>query len=453
MSFAFSYNPSDPDLPSTSSYASTSRLHDQLTAVVPPQPRRSYHAGLGAGWTDRSRFDGQDDDDIPAYGPTTSRRGRMRFVPASDGGLGVLPGTTADGREKGKGRAVELEEAEEETRSPDEEEKQEDDEAPRPPPPPPKKLPGASVRGLYESIVGLQPQQGPSAPASLRSTPAPPPCQTIFRPASEPPNRAESVGVKQEEDDGVLVLSSDDEEEEERPSPPSRVAEFRPRPVEEDDDDLIVLDPSTGLPAPPLPSTSSLPTASSPPPPRSFSFNPPPPSSRVRPLLIHQLLPSPAAAPPSLPTHYALKPDNPGWRMLQRQGWKEGAALGPNAAPVPPPSTASSTASSSSAAPSSAPITAAASSSSNFTAPQQPRGLLVPLRPTPKNDRLGLGSAGTTKDALRRLTPLERERERKKRELEERRERERRGKGTRGMERVKKKENAERKAFIAYMNR
>ncbi|GAA5822487.1 hypothetical protein JCM11251_006355 [Rhodosporidiobolus azoricus] len=445
MSFVFSYNHSDPDLPSTSSYASTSQLHDQLTAVVPPLPaHHAYHAGLGAdAEKQRSRFDG-DDDFVPAYGPTTSRRGAMRFVPATLSGLGTLPGTgkTQDIREKGKGRAVELEE---EDVKQDKEEQEEEKEDSLPPPPPPRRLPGPSVRGLYESIVGVKQKQQQSAPASLRASPAPPP--PLFRLAlSEPPDRAVSVDVKREDDDDVLILSSDDEDEAAPPPPKKRTANRPPPPAEKEDDDLIILDPITGLQLPAL--SPSIPTNTSPsppPPPASFSYNPPPPSSRVRPLLIHQLLPSTATPAVNLPTQYAIKPDNPGWRMLQKQGWREGAALGPDGGallPNLPPAPLAPYSLSAAAAPPREPAPT-----------QSPRGLLVPLRPTLKHDRLGLGSAGTTKEALRRLTPAERERERLKRELEEKREREKRGKGERGMERVRKREERERKAWIAYMNR
>ncbi|GAA5869951.1 hypothetical protein JCM8547_008112 [Rhodosporidiobolus lusitaniae] len=454
--FAFSYNPDDADLAPLPSC--TQR---QLTAVVPP----------------RNPYDGEDDDFIP-YGPTTHRRGRMRFVPATgmstggvaEGGVGVLPATIeTKGEEehrvdrKGKGKAADQDEKDE-VKKEDEEEKPVEVERKK------GKLAGSSVRGLYESIVGLGSKPASRAasppPTSLRSgigsrRPSPPP-PSVPPPASAAAPSASTSSAplpsaRVEAD--VIVLSSDSEPDESGPSssswlrkrprrrspaplhpaaftsavnPPSQPQPASPpAEAEADDDDLIVLSPTTGLPVPPLPHRpSSFASSSSAAPVRSFSFNSPPASARPSPLQIHQLLPPSSAPPVSLPTHYGLKSDNKGWRLLEAQGWKEGAALGPQAPPA-----------------------GEGEPNGAGGGGGERRGLLVPLRPIEKHDRLGLGSLGTSKEAWRRLTPAERVAEREAKEEEERRAMEKRGRGARGMKRVREKEMRERKAWIAYMNR
>ncbi|GAA6004109.1 hypothetical protein JCM10207_002430 [Rhodosporidiobolus poonsookiae] len=442
--FVFSYNPSDADLLT----ALPSSSHSQLTRIVPSDSRNGL--GLYA-----------DDDDIPIYGPTTHRRGRMRFVPASDGGLGATRGQEGEVyaplMDKGKGRALDDDEAEarEDLKREDEPAQERNEEEEKPPSPAPVKRTGASVRGLYESIL-----QQHNAPASRRASPAPPvastspsaPTLSARHAASSPPPpppRRNPVPAPPPAREADLVLSSDSEPDGAPPRPPR--PRKRPRPAQvapsqsavhpperaapapheakSDDDDLVVLDPSTGLPVPSLRPFSPAPP--------SFSLRPPPLSSRPAPLKIHELLPPPSAAPHAPPLQYALRPDNPGWRMLARQGWTEGRGLGPDRGTLP--------------------------GSGEAGEPGEREGgegdggpggaLKVPLRAVEKHDRLGLGAAGTTKAEQRRLTPLEREAARAAREAKEREERERRGKGARGMERVRRREERERKAWIGYMNR
>ncbi|GAA6030414.1 hypothetical protein JCM8097_009097 [Rhodosporidiobolus ruineniae] len=439
MAFVFSYNPSDPDI-----LTAPSSSRQQLTSTVTSRPR----TGLGA-YAERRWNDGEDDD-VPVYGPTTHRRGKLRFVPASDGGLGVLPGTVGELGEvyeavegKGKGRATDHDDLRAKEEERDEEEKKRRTATL-------VKPSGSAVKGLYESIVGMK-----SASTSARASPAPAqeeppdpgpstfsafssPASTL-QPKSAPlprpssPRRPPPAPTREAD----IVLSSDTEPE------PDDDPDFALPPV--DDDDLIVLDPLTGMPEPSaLPSrrstTSRRPASSSSSASRTFSHRPPPPDVRVQPLLSHQLLPSSASEPPpELPVHYAIKEDNVGRQMLAKLGWKEGSTLGPR----PLPSSASSS-TRSAADPPSAPSPHAA---------EQPRGLKVPLRAIEKHDRLGLGSSGTTKEGWRRLTPRERELEQKMKEYEERKERERRGRGARGMAAVKKREERERKEMLGYMNR
>ncbi|GAA5860217.1 hypothetical protein JCM1840_002825 [Sporobolomyces johnsonii] len=337
--FIFSYNTDDEDLQALTSasgvpIASTSLAHTTATS--------SRHAGLG------SRQDRwHDDDDFPAYGPTTHRRGPMRFVPAKEG-YGVLSG---EGDLKGKGKAID------------------DDEGPAQeegPPAPVKKLemPGTAVRGLYESIVGVRSAPATTAPSRA---PSPPP-----RSASTPPLEPD------------LILSSDSESE--------------------PDDDLIILDPLTGLPEPP----GRRPVH--PPPPPSLEDHPP----HLEPRTIHELLADSAPSDPALvpPLQYGIHHSNPGYRMLAKQGWKEGHALGPEGEG------------------------------------EHARGLKVPLRPVEKHDRKGLGLHGAGVLG-RQLSQKDREEERKRIAKQER---DRRGKGARGMARMAKREERHRKAMIAYMN-
>ncbi|GAA5838670.1 hypothetical protein JCM9279_003823 [Rhodotorula babjevae] len=410
--FIFSYNPTDPDIlalaaasESSSSFASTSR--------------HPYHAGLGAprrpGYHDPAA-----DDHVPVYGPTTHRRGPMRFVPARHAQFGVLPASDEPGATptidlKGKGRAVDVKSDE------GDEDIKPAVAAPPPPRPSTSSTPsGSAIRGLYAGIVGISSSSSSSAPASVRPSVAPDPPLPQSRSA-----RASSVPVKredepgfggsgdEEDEDDILVLSSDDDSDEEGPGG-GRDGQ------DDDDDDLIVVDPLTGFP-------EARATAAAPRP------------RRPQPLLIHELLPpstssastaSAAPAPaPSLAGHvplppstpqYGIKPDSVGFRMLVRQGWREGAALGPAAAPG-----------------------------------EQQRGLIVPLRAKEKFDRAGLGGGLVGSGEERRMSGRERDERRKERE---RSERERKkgpggGRGARGMERAAKEDERRRKALIAYMNR
>ena len=129
----------------------------------------------------------------------------------------------------------------------------------------------------------------------------------------------------------------------------------------------------------------------------------------ARPRAIHDLLADSTPSSPLLPPiQYALKPSNIGWRLLARQGWVEGQPLGP------------------------------------LDEKGEGGGLKVPLKGSEKFDRAGLGGGGRGE---RRESP---------RETEERRREEERGlreKGSAGMEKKRRKEEGERKALLAYMNR
>ncbi|ORY77270.1 hypothetical protein BCR35DRAFT_305578 [Leucosporidium creatinivorum] len=279
--------------------------HFLPTPLPPPQPARRY--GLG------SRLDlGEgEDDEFTAYGPQLRRKGNVRFVKAK--GLGAVDAGDKGG--KGKERDVGAEDA--------------------------PKDKGNSVRGLYESIVGLQP-----TPAA---TPTPP-----RRPTPPPP-------------DVDLTLDSG----------------------EDSDDDLIVLDPATGLPAPP--------------PPRIKRLRP----KRRPPSAIHDLLPADLTNPHVPPIHYGIKPSNIGWRMLAKQGWVEGQCLGPAEA-------------------------------------EEREGTVKRLKVPLQGVEKWWEGQGPKK------TREEREEERRR---QERIEKERRGRGSRGMTKQHEREGRERKEMIAYMNR
>lgn len=213
---------------------------------------------------------------------------------------------------------------------------------------------------------------------------------------------------------------------------------------DDDDDDLVVIDPLTGLAEErrdPLQNTALR--------------------KRVQPLFIHQLLPRASSSsldsaatgagrgplkPFVPPTQYAIKPDSPGWRLLARQGWREGLPLGPVPAVV-------------SGAAFSNHGDAQDGACSGDAAATTAGRLKVPLRAVEKHDRSGIGVARAPQDRVvvgalnseqARRAREERERERRRAEQEAR---QRRGKGERGMERQRKKEERERKAWIAYMNR
>jgi hypothetical protein len=145
---------------------------------------------------------------------------------------------------------------------------------------------------------------------------------------------------------------------------------------------------------------------------------------RLEPRKIHELLgetTDPILVPP---TYYALRETNVGYRLLSKQGWKEGETLGPTREP------------------------------DDETREGGRGGLKVPLRAIEKFDRKGLGSAqeerGKGKGKGRwKMSGKEKERERAKMREEEIG---KRGKGEKGMERQLERENRERKAWIAYMN-
>ncbi|BGP01697.1 Proteophosphoglycan 5 [Rhodotorula toruloides ATCC 204091] len=468
--FIFSFNEADPDV---------------ATLPAPQKAALGFRrAGLGQR---RTQYDG-DDERVPDYGPTTKRRGRMRFVPAKSSAFGVIP-ASEDGDEKletgyegkGKGKAVE-DVAEQDVQADGAVEEIAVEPAASTSAGPSVQrrapIPGSSVRGLYESIVGLSVHSAPastnpSPSTSKRSTPSPPSSprsaaisspsipststalypvssasstssvssQTLKRSASPPSSSLAQHATTETAD---IVLSSDSEDEDERPARRIR-RDKRVKEEDSDSDDLVVIDPLTNLPEVPFRRSSSLPLPSSssdtsqPSTSRGTSsqtspygaFSAAAPSvKRLQPLLIHQLLPpaissssdtdgKPAGFKPLVPpTHYAIRPDSPGWQLLARQGWKEGQTLGP------------------------------------VTPEGEGRGLKVPLRPVEKHDRKGLG-LGTGEDGGggkngRKLTHEESERERRRKEREER---DKRGRGERGMERMKKREERERKAMIAYMNR
>jgi len=263
-----------------------------------------------------------EDDEFTPYGPQLKRQGNVRFVKAKGLGLEAFEGTT--GSDKGKQRATGAEEA--------------------------PKDKGNTVRGLYESIVGLQPTPAATPTPPRRATPPAP--------------------------DVDLTLDSGDDS----------------------DDELIVLDPATGLRAP-LP-------------PRIKRLRP----KRRPSSAIHDLLPTDLTNPHVPPVHYGIKPSNIGWRMLAKQGWVEGQCLGP-----------------------------AEGEEREGTV----KRLKVPLQGVEKFDRRGLGGDGG-KDQGPKKTREEREEERKR---QQRIEKERRGRGTRGMTKQHEREGRERKEMIAYMNR
>jgi len=347
--FIFSYNAEDEDI-----QAIAAALQPTFIATNPSTPRR---AGLGA--ANRRLY--VDDDFIP-YGPTTYRKGKVRFVPG-----GLLGGEEAleIKQEKGKGKAIDQDEVKDE---------EEEEEKPRPQK---RRLEGNEVKGLYASIVGIR-RPVPSTSSSTIATPARSPSPPERKPKLPSPSIPSLSSQFKEAD---IVLSSDSEPE--SPSPAD----------DPDDDDIIIVDPLTNLPEARLPLPPSLPSK----------------KPRLKPRLIHELL-GPSNDPILIPpTQYGLHETNFGYRLLSKQGWKEGNTLGKQG------------------------------------------GLKVPLKAREKFDRKGLGlEEGKNKKAQWKMTQKEKEEERRKMELEER---DKRGRGTRGMARKVRIENAERKAWIAYMNR
>ncbi|SCV73903.1 BQ2448_6333 [Microbotryum intermedium] len=238
---------------------------------------------------------------------------------------------------------------------------------------------GSQVRGLYESLVGLEgtPRSDELVPKESKISPPP------------------EVQVD-------IDLTSD-------------------RSDSDSDPQIIILDPTTRLPEPLLGPTPMRHT-------QRARARPNPPHSRA----IHELLPPsqpselPANAqgqplvPLIAPTHYAIPPTNIGWRILERQGWKEGASLG-----VPSEEEGSATS----------------------------QRLKVPLKASDKFDRKGLGIKGKEKgdrEGSRDRSKKEKERENQRREWVEL---EKRGKGRREIEMRQRQEAKERKELLAYMNR
>ena len=288
----------------------------------------------------------------------------MRFVPAKEGN-GLLGSTQvkSEGDVKGKGKAID-----------------QDEEGIKIEPKERARVTGDSVKGLYANIVGLR--SSTSSGSTSNASPArPPPPRQLKRPRS----RTSPLSTPKREPDIILSSSSSSESESDSPPSPS---------TPNSDDDIIIVDPLTSLPI----TTSPI----IPPPPRR--------RDRLKPLLIHEMLslPSTSSQPLVPPTYYALPDSNVGYRLLHKQGWREGETLGP-------------------------------------LNKEQGRGLKVPLKAKEKFDRAGLGVVGK-----RKMTGEEKEEERMKRVREER---ERRGKGTRGMERKRLEERRERKEWISYMNR
>lgn len=421
--FIFSYNDTDEDVAA-------------LVADSEPSTSRSAYAGLGladtharARTTSRARYGEApgEDDWVPTYGPTTYRRGKMRFVPARDPQFRVLEGLPGPPQAR-------ADEPRAEEPSPRQEDRASGISRPF------TTVPGEQVRSLYASIVGLDRQAGAiptathSAPASRRPTspvskpPPPPEAASTKRPrTASPPVRAfEPARWQLSEREADIVLSSDeDDDDTEGRSPDPKVKpESDAVDDSEEDADLVVIDPRTGLPEQAAPKRT-----------------------KVQPLLIHQLLPSArqqdgSFRPFAPPTQYAIKPDSPGWKLLARQGWKEGLPLGPT--------------------------TPAVEGATASTSAADAARLKIPLRAIEKRDRGGIGTSsraddsGTDDEQRRKLVVgalgpdqtrkarEERERERKRAEREAR---ERRGRGERGMAKKQQKEERERRAWIAYMNR
>ncbi|GAA5873758.1 hypothetical protein JCM3774_000162 [Rhodotorula dairenensis] len=428
--FVFSYNAQDADV---AALASTSS---------------DVHAGLGISHTrGRAGYVDDQDDWVPTYGPTTRRKGKMRFVAAKDPQFQVIPGYQ-DATVATQGHVAE-----------------------KAPQRPSGTIPGAEVRSLYASIVGLDklaatPASSQSEPVSRRASPPPPEASSATSvslegtsgldslrrkrprtasPPLEPSRWRAGPGPGPEPEPATrradIVLSSGSEEDVDRSeavrtrghgSPNASSGGETDSSADSDDgnqdgdDDLIVMDPLTGLP-------EAKPSETGPPP------------KRLQALLIHQLLPrasdSDAAAEPFVPpTQYAIKPDSPGWRLLTRQGWREGLPLGPIGGPGRG-------------------VQAGAGGTAGEAAGVGGGRLKVPLRAIEKHDRSGIGVPKAPEDRVvvgalnsehARRAREERERERRRAERDAK---DRRGKGERGMERQRKKEEKERKAWIAYMNR
>ncbi|KDE05302.1 hypothetical protein MVLG_04333 [Microbotryum lychnidis-dioicae p1A1 Lamole] len=250
---------------------------------------------------------------------------------------------------------------------------------------------GIQVRGLYENLVGI------NAPPRLVEK-----LDSVRKPSriSSSPSR-ESKLVD-------LDLTSDQYDSDSDS-------------VSDENEDIIILDPLTRLPEPKL-----LPN----PLPRTKRARPNAPLHRA----IHELLPSQPLGDPIAPqdqvqtqgivplvppTYYAIPSTNIGWRILQRQGWKEGGSLG-------------------------------SVQQGEGGGSEQGRGLKVPLKASDKFDRKGLGNKlkGDVEEGA--LKEWKKEKERKRRDLVEV---EKRGKGSREIEMRQRQEMKDRKELLAYMNR
>lgn len=152
--FIFSYNAQDEDVAALVSTPSTSRHAYAGLGIA------DSHARARQDYARHSR-DNDEDDWVPTYGPTTHRKGKMRFVPARDPQFQTLPGrqeeVTVDDAEQPQTRAAPTESAAPKQRAPA----------------------GTDIRNLYASIVGLDksPNTAPgitqSEPASRRTSPPP----------------------------------------------------------------------------------------------------------------------------------------------------------------------------------------------------------------------------------------------------------------------------------------
>lgn len=171
---------------------------------------------------------------------------------------------------------------------------------------------------------------------------------------------------------------------------PSRLAPDVDLTGDDSDDDITFIDPSTGF----------------------AEVTPPPRIRRLRrykpPALLDLLIP-PSAAPLVPPISYAIKPNNIGWQMLARQGWKEGDGLGPVDA--------------------------------------EPRALKVPLKASDKFDKKGLGVSKERREvSKKRARELEEVQRRKDRQ------RERDGRGGKVAAKRAKREADSRRELLAYLN-
>ncbi|KAM0790075.1 hypothetical protein ACM66B_005403 [Microbotryomycetes sp. NB124-2] len=207
--------------------------------------------------------------------------------------------------------------------------------------------------------------------------------------------------------------------QERKPTPPPPAVEVDVDLTVEDDDEILIIDSATGQAEQYIAAPKSQP--------RRYIVPPPAPSNVFnasqlavadpRPArAIHEMLPA-NLEPLKLPPNYHLRSNNVGWQMLSRQGWNEGTALGP------------------------AVVEREEDESSGS------KRLKVPLRAMEKHDRRGLGLESKSTP---RKTREEVEAERKRLAVIER---DKRGRGSRGMEKQKKKDVRDHKAMLAYMNR
>jgi len=335
--------------------------HDALTGTAAASssaaPYRSQRAGLGL------QIDWSDTD--ATYGPTTRRKGPLRFVRAiaasegvGDSGYESLE-QCESGDRKVERRAMDKEELESADSGSGQTERVSSREG------------TAGVRSIYERIV--------LARASA-STTTPPAAQKRARQSvKQEPARKEPPASSRRQAEVIYVTDSDSDEDE-----ATREGE------EVTERAVTVFKPPerTRVPDPFTPWHQR----------------------KATPRTIHELL---ATATPSdgnsddgqpyvPPVYYGIKETSKGWKMLARQGWTEGEALGP-------------------------------------VREETRKALLVPIRPVEKQDRKGLGNA------------VERKRERAGNEREEARHP--KVKGGRDRAHVQSREQEKRRAMLAYMNR